>query len=71
MDNREKIAYFLKTIIENKELCKSFIENGYEFEEAIDLTIEVCKRKAAYDVAVYETKIKPVFSIIMNEGEEK
>jgi hypothetical protein len=69
MNNREKIAHFLKIIMENKTLCKRFIENGYEFEEAVDLTIEICKRKAAYDVAVYETVVKPVFSVI--EGEEE
>jgi hypothetical protein len=58
MNNAGKIAYFLKTILENRTLCKKFLENGYDFDEAIDLTIETCKIKAAYDVAAYEVFVE-------------
>jgi hypothetical protein len=54
MTNAHKIAYFLKTIQENKGIARQFLENGYEFDEALELSLEMCKRKAAYDVTLYE-----------------
>jgi hypothetical protein len=58
MTNAHKIAYFLKTIQENKAIFRQFLESGYEFNEALDLSLEMCKRKAAYDVTLYEVFVE-------------
>jgi hypothetical protein len=58
MDNACKIAYLLKTIKENKAIFRKFLESGYEFNEALELSLEACKRKAAYDVTLYEVFVE-------------
>jgi hypothetical protein len=55
ISNTCKIAYLHKTIMENRHIVKELMENGYELNEALDLAIEACQIKAAYELAVYET----------------